>query len=466
MQQDSLPNNGEDTPTDASTTVDEYYDPQTKTYMPLAGIRPITPQYFAIAHERSTKLSKRQNMLVVLDLNGTLFYRKSRTEIVPRPYLDEFFRVLFKHCTVMIWSSSRRESVHLMFKGNFKQYLSRMAMIWSREDFGLDYIDFHRKVLTLKDLEKIWAIFNNSNNSNNNNNNGEQQNYGQFKQTFDQTNTILIDDSLHKSQLQPYNCIIIPDYTEAIAMGEEADIELLKVWQYLELATVQSNVSAFMKQFPFKDNGAFLQVPAEQMLKQILIAPGRGLVQRIDGMKNENIHRAYYLLKEKERTNRRMDRLISRTMGANTPNSSKVRILHSAEEINMAMSSRLSSSVNVMAASSAGLKDAKNERKTKYLKMLQRHRIDLRQQRREARKKTLVIDGLYQDTAQYFELILAPTLYLVEDPPKSSSKKSSKPRKKIALAESIRTHRVQRRYLRRVRRKQAAATSQTIVSTK
>ncbi|KAG0093496.1 hypothetical protein BGZ92_005235 [Podila epicladia] len=265
-----------------STHSENFYDSETLTFMPLSGIRPITPSYLATANEPSRTLPTPRKMLVVLDLNGTLFFRQKRLSgkptIINRPFLLEFMRLLFTHFHVMVWSSSRRESVDAMLQRIPKDF-GRMDRIWSREDFDLHEVDFHRKVLTLKDLEKVWQEIEIEKEWA-----SPQQLEEQYAEDFDQTNTILIDDSTHKSQLQPYNCIPIADFDfERAESG--TDIELLKVWQYLELASMQSNVSNFMRVFPFDSNAEILKRPVEKMQKLLADSKGPKRYKRINDMR-------------------------------------------------------------------------------------------------------------------------------------------------------------------------------------
>ncbi|KAG0025646.1 hypothetical protein BGZ81_006999 [Podila clonocystis] len=265
-----------------STQSEKFYDSDTLTFMPMSGIRPITPDYLTAANEPSRTLPAPRKMLVILDLNGTLFFRNRRLSgkptIINRPFLLEFMRLLFTHFRVMVWSSSRRESVDAMLH-RIPRDFGNMDRIWSREDFDLHEVDFHRKVLTLKDLEKVWQEIEIEKESA-----SPKQLKDQYAEDFDQTNTILIDDSTHKSQLQPYNCIPIADFDSARAESG-TDIELLKVWQYLELASMQSNVSNFMREFPFDSNAEILKRPVEKMQKILESSKGPKRYKRISEMR-------------------------------------------------------------------------------------------------------------------------------------------------------------------------------------
>ncbi|KAK3829047.1 MAG: HAD-like domain-containing protein [Benniella sp.] len=227
-----------------------YYNAEALTFYPFNGIRAITPSYMSIAHQEPVTLPKPRKLLVILDLNGTLFYRADniRRTSHQRPHLSAFLSYLFENCRVMIWSSARPTSIEKMLKtSGFDQYQRRLDRIWSRMDFRLSPIDYHRKVLTLKDLEYVWEAIENERRSASED---ELVEGGKFGMRYDQTNTILIDDSHDKSQLQPYNCIVVPEYNN-VRFKAGDDTELLKIRMYMETLVRQQNVSAYMRTHPF-----------------------------------------------------------------------------------------------------------------------------------------------------------------------------------------------------------------------
>ncbi|KAF9964491.1 hypothetical protein BGZ70_006373 [Mortierella alpina] len=234
-----------------------FYNQETLTFYPLTPIRPVTPSYMSIAQQQPVTLSKSRPILVILDLNGTLFYRapgptQSRT-IKPRPYLKQFLTFLFKHCRVMVWSSARPGSVEAMLKAGFRgngYNPERLDRVWSRDHFKLHEIDYTRKVLTLKDLEYVWEEIEAERATATEEQLKEGEMYGMH---YDQTNTVLIDDSTDKSQLQPYNCLVLADFDKELAAAG-SDTELLKVKQYLTRLIYEQNVSAYMRLHPFQSS--------------------------------------------------------------------------------------------------------------------------------------------------------------------------------------------------------------------
>ncbi|KAG0274695.1 hypothetical protein BGZ95_009550 [Linnemannia exigua] len=235
----------------------QYYDAAKKIFYPLTGIRPLTPDYMPIAHHQPVKLDTPKKLLVILDLNGTLFYSdddnyKSRT-YTKRPYFVQLLLFLYANCRVMVWSSATHQRVSSMVAAGGFMGIDKMDRIWNREHLQLHPKDFYRKVLTLKDLEFVWREIESEKSCANPD---QLLAGGKYEFQFDQTNTILIDDSPHKSQLQPYNCMIVPDFDKT-RMQKGNDIELLKVVHYIKGLLYQDNVSAYMRTCPFDTNNKF-----------------------------------------------------------------------------------------------------------------------------------------------------------------------------------------------------------------
>ncbi|KAF9182891.1 hypothetical protein BGZ51_004367 [Haplosporangium sp. Z 767] len=231
--------------TSSSTPV--YYDEATRTFYPTNGIRPMTPSYMTIASQEPVTLEAPQKLLVILDLNGTLFYRakNNKLNVTARPHLAPFLDFLFANCRVMVWSSAQPHSVEAMLSFGFGDRVSKLDRVWSREHFRLPRSDYTKKVLTIKDLEFVWE--------------GIEKEKKFAKDTekyaveFDQTNTVLIDDSTAKIQLQPHNGLALRDFDKDLASAG-TDHELLKVRRYLEKLVYQQNVSAYMRLHPFDSN--------------------------------------------------------------------------------------------------------------------------------------------------------------------------------------------------------------------
>ncbi|CDH61404.1 had-like protein [Lichtheimia corymbifera JMRC:FSU:9682] len=172
--------------------------------------------------------------LVILDLNGTLVSRINNGMYV-RPYQDLFLDYLFKWFDVMVWSSAQPHSVANMCR----LFGSRQPVcIWDRRCFQLSGSQYNGKFPTIKNLEAVWWAFDQG-------------------KKYEAHNTILIDDSSHKSIMQPYNAIHISTFHHRDSrLVNEGDKELIHVMEYLEELRKQSNVSNYIRHHPYKSSSS------------------------------------------------------------------------------------------------------------------------------------------------------------------------------------------------------------------
>lgn len=188
--------------------------------------------------------SSPQPLLIILDLNGTLIYRKTKKfppSFSRRAGLDEFLNVLVEKYKVMIWSSSTPPTVAAVCRKLFPESKrNELVAEWGRDKLGLSKSEYNSKIQVYKTLETVW------------NNKQIQASYPGKAQKggpkakkqasrWDQTNTVLIDDSKLKALSEPYNLIEIPEFTNNPAI-DESDI-FPKVLQRLELLAKCDDVS-------------------------------------------------------------------------------------------------------------------------------------------------------------------------------------------------------------------------------
>ncbi|KAI5897607.1 uncharacterized protein SCHCODRAFT_02609778 [Schizophyllum commune H4-8] len=164
--------------------------------------------------------------LVVLDLNGTLVVRSKagRGAHVPppsdpyisfapgaqaikvplpprivysRPFLRPFQQFLTHPSTrawldAMVWSSAQPHSIESMVSHAFPgEARNVLCAVWTRKDLGLSEKEYFKKTPTTKDLAKIWKVI--------------PEHSGK--------STVLVDDSILKAHLQPFNHLCLPEYT-------------------------------------------------------------------------------------------------------------------------------------------------------------------------------------------------------------------------------------------------------------
>ncbi|PKY06843.1 HAD-like protein [Aspergillus campestris IBT 28561] len=177
-------------------------------------------------------------LLVILDLNGTLICRKHRRmppNFASRAGLENFLETLMSKYKVMIWSSSRPETVNAICQQLFPGK-KRKALVaeWGRDKFGLTPKQYGSKLQVYKTLQTVWA------------NESIQAKYpGRARRPWNQTNTILIDDSKLKALSEPYNILEIPEFTNPPGAGDE-DI-FPKVLDRLEALSKYDDVSKALR---------------------------------------------------------------------------------------------------------------------------------------------------------------------------------------------------------------------------
>lgn len=186
-------------------------------------------------------------LLVILDLNGTLIYRKTKKfppSFSRRAGLDEFLNALVEKYKVMIWSSSTPPTVAAVCQKLFPESKRKeLVAEWGRDKLGLTKSEYNSKIQVYKTLETVWT-----NKQIQASYPGKAQKGGpkakKQPSRWDQTNTILIDDSKLKALSEPYNLIEIPEFTNNPVI-DESDL-FPKVLQRLELLAKCDDVSKML----------------------------------------------------------------------------------------------------------------------------------------------------------------------------------------------------------------------------
>ncbi|KAJ3385173.1 hypothetical protein HDU80_000743 [Chytriomyces hyalinus] len=181
-------------------------------------------------------------LLVVLDLNGTLVDRLTkqherrmasqnalcpkqsdltleRCRVFLRPYLDVFLRFLLDNFHVAVWTSAISKNAHPMTEFIMEPFGGAEALefVWDRDQCILDPIP-KKPFNTIKDLRLIWREAQNPNLSNNETFDDTLPDANLSipftpSHVWDETNTILLDDSASKSCRTPFNHLLIPTFS-------------------------------------------------------------------------------------------------------------------------------------------------------------------------------------------------------------------------------------------------------------
>ncbi|PYI10820.1 HAD-like protein [Aspergillus sclerotiicarbonarius CBS 121057] len=220
-----------------------------RSQSPEVTVEPKRPMPTKAYLDQSSQPPKRnswpQPLLIILDLNGTLVHRKDRSlppRIQKRAGLEDFIKTLMKRYKVMIWSSARPPTVDGVCRQLFlNKSRTRLVAEWSRTHFNLPKKQYNAKIQVYKTLGTVWA------------DEGVQTSYPNrrdlnalvpdtFQKTrWDQTNTILIDDTIVKASSEPHNLLEIPTFDETA--GPEDATTLAKVLRVLEELAKYDDVS-------------------------------------------------------------------------------------------------------------------------------------------------------------------------------------------------------------------------------
>lgn len=200
-----------------------------------------TTQYLTYASYPPFILPAPRVILLIIDLNGTLLFRPSRRapkEFIARPHARQFLSYCLRTFKVVFWSSARLENVGSMVGDLVASHqYNDIVAIMGREHFGLTELDFFKRVWCHKRLTTVWK------------DDVIQSHHPEASlgKVWDQSNTVLIDDSWEKGRSEPHNIIQIPEFTG----GEERNHILPQVHDYINELSRQANISAYMRQSPF-----------------------------------------------------------------------------------------------------------------------------------------------------------------------------------------------------------------------
>lgn len=217
-----------------------------------------TDEYLEQASPLPKEINPSQRLLIILDLNGTLVYRKSRRPsgmFIRRPGVDGFIQALMNNndYTVMIWSSSQPVTVEGVCRKLFSKE-DRKAIIaeWARDKLGLTEAQYYQKTQVYKRLDTVWAdasiqaTYRGPRRSGRMKRIAGRENHTlPQKMRWDQSNTILIDDSKLKALGQPYNIIEIPEFSGDV---EESNV-FPTVLAMLRILSKHDDVSKVLRQW-------------------------------------------------------------------------------------------------------------------------------------------------------------------------------------------------------------------------
>lgn len=183
-----------------------------------------------------------------MDLNGTLLFRPSKrrpSHFVARPHARVFMDYLLSNFTVAVWSSARPENVNKMVTSLLTPaQRAQCQVIWGRDRFGLSLEDYDSRVQCYKRLTRVWS------------DPGIMGAHPQARRggRWDQSNTVLVDDSSEKARSEPHNLLQIPEYG---GPKNELPHVLPQVHDYINELSYQADISRYIRENPFNLNPTY-----------------------------------------------------------------------------------------------------------------------------------------------------------------------------------------------------------------
>ncbi|KAK8141978.1 hypothetical protein G3M48_009543 [Beauveria asiatica] len=217
------------------------------------GVPEPTASYLRRAHLAPSRLSSPRRILIVMDLNGTLLHRPSKrrpSHFIARPHARIFMDYLLSTFSVAVWSSARPHNVQAMVASLLTPaQRQRCLVVWGRERMGLSSADYDARVQCYKRLARVWG------------DRGVMAAHpdargggGGGGGRWDQSNTVLVDDSAEKARSEPHNLLRIPEY-----LGPEAESPhvLPQVHDYINELAWQADISQYIRENPFKLDASY-----------------------------------------------------------------------------------------------------------------------------------------------------------------------------------------------------------------
>nr|GEV47388.1 hypothetical protein [Tanacetum cinerariifolium] len=194
-----------------------------------------------------------RKMLLVLDVNGLLAdiiqpppkdcksdINIKKRAIFKRPFLDDFLAFCFEKFEVAIWSSRTRKILVPVVDYLLGDLKDKLLFLWDLSDCTNSTarsLECVHKFIVFKNLQKIWENFG--------------PNFASENGYFDESNTLLLDDTPYKALLNPKHTGIFPlsySYKDINdnALGPDGDFRV-----YLEGIAATENAKMYVEQHPF-----------------------------------------------------------------------------------------------------------------------------------------------------------------------------------------------------------------------
>ncbi|KAB2634508.1 hypothetical protein D8674_041807 [Pyrus ussuriensis x Pyrus communis] len=200
-----------------------------------------------------TPVCDTEKKLLILDINGLLAdivspppkglasdIRIQRRAIFKRPFYLDFLKFCFERFEVGVWSSRSKRIVEKVIDYLMGDMKHKLLFCWDLSHCtatGFRTLENKHKTLVFKELRRVW----------------EKQDPGLpwEKGAYNESNTVLLDDSPYKALLNPAHTSVFPyPFTfqrgSDTSLGPGGDIRV-----YLERLAAAENIQEFVEQQPF-----------------------------------------------------------------------------------------------------------------------------------------------------------------------------------------------------------------------
>ncbi|KAL8248767.1 hypothetical protein R6Q59_005635 [Mikania micrantha] len=197
-------------------------------------------------------ISRSKKILLILDVNGLLAdvinpppkdsksdINISRRAIFKRPFLDDFLAFCFERFDVAIWSSRTRKVLDPVVDYLLGDLKKKLVFVWDLShctSSSVRSLENQHKVIVFKNLQKIWE--------------GKSLDASE-NGYYDESNTLMLDDSPYKALLNPKHTGIFPlpfhykDINDSF-LGPDGDLRV-----YLQGLVTTENVKKYIERHPF-----------------------------------------------------------------------------------------------------------------------------------------------------------------------------------------------------------------------
>lgn len=198
-------------------------------------------------------VAKSRKKLLILDVNGLLADIISpppkdcksdknilRRAIFKRPFLDGFLGFCFERFDVAIWSSRTRKILDPVVDYLLGDLKKKLLFLWDLShctNSSARSLENKHKLIVFKEMRKIWGQ--------NGHNLASENGY------YDESNTLLLDDSPYKALLNPKHTGLFPlsyNYMDINdnSLGPDGDLRV-----YLEGVAATEDIKMYIEQHPF-----------------------------------------------------------------------------------------------------------------------------------------------------------------------------------------------------------------------